>query len=288
MSVPSNPTISQIVIEAMKAGGRPNPSTTEVSDQTTHALRLVKADIVQLAPRHRLLKTHASSITTIGKTRYALPDDVDELESIVLLDGPDSWTGTAQAGALTSLTMASSFSEDSNTVIGKYIILTGGTGANQYRQATGYNNTTKVLTPDSNWTTAPSTDTTYKLINDHRVLYDEDKHTDWDFIRTPCAQGIPTKMAIVADEMWTDYAPDKVYGLIATYWIDLDRLDETGTVFTKLMREWRSIWHLGIAAYTMLRFDDDRAASTYATYRSMLDALASGSSVVGQVQYRDL
>jgi hypothetical protein len=288
MSVPSNPTISQIVTEALKRGGRPNPSATEISDTTTHQLREVKADIVQFAPRHRLLKTHASSITTIGKTRYALPDDVDEMESVVLLDGPDSWTGTAQDGATTSITLAADFSEDSNTIIGKYIILTGGTGANQYRQATGYDNSTKVLTPDSNWTTAPSTDTTYKLINDHRVLYDQDKHTDWDHIRTPCAQGIPTKMAIVADEMWTDYAPDKVYGLIATYWIDLDRLDETGTVFTKLLREWRSIWIQGVATYVMQRFDDERFSQNYQVYQNMLTALAGGSSVVGQVQYRDL
>src|SRR6185437_13360074 len=132
------------------------------------------------------------------------------------------------------------------------------------------------------WSLAPSTDTTYLLINDHCVLWDEDKATVWDHIRQPTALGTPTKLALVADEMWLDHAPDAVYGLIATYWIDLDRLDDTGTVFTKLLREWRSIWIQGIAVKVMQRYDDERYGQELQVYQAMLGALAGGASVVAQ------
>lgn len=78
-------------------------------------------------------------------------------------------TGTAQAGADASITLAASGpSSTDDAYKGMIIDLTGGTGSGQKAVITAYNGTTKVATiladsADGDWTTNPSTDTTYSI-----------------------------------------------------------------------------------------------------------------------------
>ena len=70
-------------------------------------------------------------------------------------------TGTAQAGAAGTLTLASGSSSVDDFYKGDGLFLTGGTGAGQFNIIDSYVGSTKVATMVKNWATTPSTDTTY-------------------------------------------------------------------------------------------------------------------------------
>ena len=73
-------------------------------------------------------------------------------------------SGTAQSGGSTTITLESGESSTDDFYNGAVILLTGGTGASQYRQITDYNGTTKVATVDSAWGTNPDSSTTYQIM----------------------------------------------------------------------------------------------------------------------------
>lgn len=72
-------------------------------------------------------------------------------------------TGTAQAGASTTITLKSASSAVDDYYNGLYITITGGTGAGQIRIIEDYVGSTKVATVDSAWTTAPNNTSTYSI-----------------------------------------------------------------------------------------------------------------------------
>lgn len=71
-------------------------------------------------------------------------------------------SGTAQAGANTTITLASGASELDDIYNGMYIRTTGGTGTGQARQILDYVGSTRVATVRQ-WETNPSSDTTYEV-----------------------------------------------------------------------------------------------------------------------------
>jgi hypothetical protein len=76
-------------------------------------------------------------------------------------------TGTAQAGAAGSITLAAGASSTANIYRGCVITTTGGTGPGQTRQVLTYNGTTKVATVTPNWTVTPDNTTTYAIPVQH-------------------------------------------------------------------------------------------------------------------------
>jgi hypothetical protein len=72
-------------------------------------------------------------------------------------------TGTAQAGASTSITLAAGASATDDFYNGLYIELTGGTGSGQVRQITDYVGSSKVATVNSVWTATPDNTSTYSI-----------------------------------------------------------------------------------------------------------------------------
>jgi hypothetical protein len=83
------------------------------------------------------------------------------------LNGGLSVTGTASSGANTTLT-DSSKSWTINAYAGWVIKLTGGTGAGQFRQVVS--NTSTAITIAGNWTTNPSSDSTYFISTAQKFL----------------------------------------------------------------------------------------------------------------------
>jgi len=72
-------------------------------------------------------------------------------------------TGTAQAGASTTITLKSASSSTDDYYNGLYITITGGTGSGQVRIIEDYVGSTKVATVDRAWTTAPNSTSTYSI-----------------------------------------------------------------------------------------------------------------------------
>lgn len=70
-------------------------------------------------------------------------------------------SGTAQAGAATSITLAAGASATNGLYDPGIILLTGGTGAGQARNILDYVGATKVATVDKAWRTNPDSTTTY-------------------------------------------------------------------------------------------------------------------------------
>ncbi|MCH9716852.1 MAG: hypothetical protein K0U52_07170 [Gammaproteobacteria bacterium] len=83
---------------------------------------------------------------------------------------------TAQAGAASTITLASGANATDDYYNGWYVETTGGTGSGQIRKITDYNGTTKVATVASAWSTNPDVTTTYDLFNQSQVglIFDED------------------------------------------------------------------------------------------------------------------
>lgn len=95
----------------------------------------------------------ADALVVSDKTGYALTT----LESAVL------HSGTAQAGAAGTITLAAGASATNDLYVGQLVKLYGGLGAGQTRTVTAYNGTTKVATVDRNWITNPDATSTYAV-----------------------------------------------------------------------------------------------------------------------------
>lgn len=288
MSVPSNPSVTSIVTEGLKRGGRVNPSSTQITEATEHALREVKSDIMRVAPSHPYLQLTGTSCTYVGEQRYSLPDDCNEFVSLVLLDGPDDFRGTAQAGGASTITLDADFPSADDEIIGRYVLITDGTGVGQYRQIRDYVQSTKVATISPVWTTTPDNTSVFLVVTTNHYLWPRDMAKDFDLIANNSDRGRPFVASTFADEFNLYYVPDKVYGLLFKYYADLDQLNDTGDVFVNLLREWRSIWIQGIAVKTDQRYDEDRYQTEYGIYQAMLAELANQSCNIGQVTFRDL
>jgi hypothetical protein len=288
MAVPANPTISSIVTEALKRAGRTSPSATQISDATEHQFREVKSDIMMVAPDHPYLQIVATASTIAGEQRYALPADANKMVSLVLLNGPDDHRGTAQAATGTSITLDSDFPGGDDQLIGYYVLITGGTGAGQYRQITDYVSATKVATIDIAWTVTPTGSSTFLVVNETRQLWSYDMASEFDQLLNHVGLGRPYIASVYSDEFNLYPVPDRIYGLLFRYYADLDQLDDTSAVFLNLLREWRSLWVQGVAVKVMQRFDEDRYQLELQVYQTMLAAFSNQCCGVTAIQYRDI
>jgi hypothetical protein len=288
MASPNNPTVTTIVTEGLKRGGVVNPSSSQIASASENQLQEVKTDIGLICPDHPYLLTSTIIPCTIAQSRYAWPSDANTLQSVTLLDAPDSFRGTATAGTTTTITLAADFDAASQDVQGKYLCLMSGTGSPQYRQIITYNNSTKVATVDSAWSTSPTSGTTYLIASYHRRLFDTTNRDDLAYSQIPYGQALPTAWASVGQEIWLDRAPDRAYALLVVYFADLDQLDESGSLFIRLLREWRSLWIQGIAVKTMQRYDDERYSNELVVYNGLLASFASKASAITQARFTDV
>jgi hypothetical protein len=288
MAIDSDVSIANLVTEALKRAGRTSPTAGQISDATSYGFREVKADLAMRGGRHPVLVTDSITVTTDGLQRYTWPTAARELMSVQLLDGPDEWRGTAQSATSTTLVLDAALSiGDANDVKGKYLCTTGGTGANQIRQITAWNNTTKTATVPT-WTTTPDNTTTYLIATDHRLLWHIDKASKWNTIPNPGLRGRSYSAATFGRELYLEHSADKVYVLWWNYWSHLDRMDNAGTVVLGHIREYLSLWIQGIATKCMQRFDEDRYQGELQVYLAMLNSYEQEGATVSAIQFSDL
>lgn len=80
-------------------------------------------------------------------------------------------SGTAQAGASTTITLRAGASAVDDAYNGMTVRLTGGTGSGQERRITDYVGATKVATVETAWGTDPDATTTYTVIDRPNACY---------------------------------------------------------------------------------------------------------------------
>lgn len=86
-------------------------------------------------------------------------------------------SGTAQAGAASTITLASGASSTDNLYVGQLVIITSGTGAGQTRRISSYVGSTKVATVSRSWVTNPDSTSVYSVIGIEAPITDSNLRT---------------------------------------------------------------------------------------------------------------
>lgn len=135
------------------------------------------ADAFSLAvSRASALSNVEIDMTSAGSGTHTLVDTASTREILWTYETRARWedifhvargslhTGTAQAGGAQSITLASTASSSNGRYVNGVVVLTGGTGAGQISQITGYVGSTRVATIADTWVTQPDATTTYDVI----------------------------------------------------------------------------------------------------------------------------
>jgi hypothetical protein len=287
MAVPSNLTPTQIVTEALKWGGRTVPTSAQITDGLTLYMAAVKSDLHRVAPCHPSLLTQTTVPTQIGLSKYDWPVDAEEISSINLIDTRDEtgWTGTAQAGSSSSITLAAGFDNAGIEMRGRYVHNTtpAVTGKGQILT---YDNTTKVAGLTTVDGTAFAAATPYMI---EAMRWEVKKRTSYHMNAWEQSYELtrPKQMIMRGRTGVFDKAPDRVYIMEWEYWAALDRLDDAGAVFLRHLREWNALYFQGIGIRVMTRFDEDRRNTETQIYNQMLAEYASTACNIVDGTYTD-
>lgn len=279
MATPTDPTITTLCTEGWKKTGV-TPSAAELTRAQTEFLQEIFNDIATRSvltgnTRLKSLQTKLAQASVAGVRTIDLAENFEEEFSVCILDG--SLRGTAQTGGASSITLAlTETTLNAGRGLGKYIFTTGGTGANQLRQIILYNATTKVATVDSAWTTPPDSTTTY-LVVERVQLCDEDNQLDEQDYYLPAAAGIPTYYSKFGRQLIFDRAFDlSTYGVLVRYYQNLNQVDlveGSTTLITRLLRNWRSVLTQGIYWKVCVVQNDTQEVSAKKDYEQMVGAL---------------
>ena len=287
MAAPSNLTPTQIVTEALKWGGRTVPTSAQITDGLTLYMAAVKSDLHRVAPCHPSLLTQTTVPTQIGLSKYDWPVDAEEISSINLIDTRDEtgWTGTAQAGSSSSITLAAGFDNAGIEMRGRYVHNTtpAVTGKGQILT---YDNTTKVAGLTTVDGTAFAAATPYMI---EAMRWEVKKRTSYHMNAWEQSYELtrPRQMIMRGRTGVFDKAPDRVYIMEWEYWAALDRLDDAGAVFLRHLREWNALYFQGIGIRVMTRFDEDRRNTETQIYNQMLAEYASTACNIVDGTYTD-
>jgi hypothetical protein len=277
MAAPAAPTLTTLTTEAWKkALNGATPSAAQLTRSQDEWMEEVKNDIWHRAKRLRSLQVTSVTVCVDGQSRYSMPSDFSTLMTAELLDGAN--TGTAQDGAAGSLTLAAADSFTENDLQGKDLLITSGTGVGSASQITAYNNGTKVASVTPNFTTAPATASTYRIIDLVRELA---IRPAWEHARlhTPQTAGRPVTLFETGDqdygEVFLHPTPEKTYGLRLRYYANLLTSDLAGTTIATVYQRWRTLWVQGVYFKALQSLADPRWTHEWTVYqRMLLDLLA--------------
>lgn len=252
--------------------GESAPSTSELS-RANIWFEEIKNDIWRKEKKLKSLQATCYAIFQPGQSRYAYPSSFSSDLSLTILDG--SITGTAQAGSSSSITLASTDTNQSSDLIGREIIVTGGVGVGSFSQITAYNSTTKVATVTPDFATAPDSTSTY-LVKDSEYDVEAKPLSDFKQYQMTGNQR-PRYYFPIGDEDAGEFIfntpPDKVYGGRIRYYANIMTVDTDSTLFSNLLMKWRNIWMQGIIYRKFRDANDDRSNDEFSKYRGELQSL---------------
>lgn len=138
-------------------------STYALADVTVDSSDFTAGDGDTSGRKLTVAQQASVTVDTTGKgTHIALLDVSNTKLLYVTEENTDQESGTAQAGAATTITLASDASAVDDAYNDYYIKITGGTGEGQARKITDYVGSTKVATV-ATWGTNPDNTSTYKV-----------------------------------------------------------------------------------------------------------------------------
>lgn len=278
MAVPTVPTTTTLCTEGLKKAGYSNPESTLITRATDYWLEEIKGDIqlkaATVQKKLRSLFTTSFLVLSEGKHRYALPSDFLSDLTLTLMDG--THTGTATGGAAGYIDLAADEDITEDDAVGKYGLVTSGTGVSSCSQGTAYNTTTKRFTVTPNFSTAPAASSGYMIVDRYRPLEPSNSNR-LDGYTSPTIKGEPNTYIIQGDndtgEIVLYPTPDATYGLQLRYYLDLSLVDLTDTRISTLYRKWRNVWVQGVKAKALEDMPDDRAPAEMKKYYEYLDAV---------------
>lgn len=283
MAIPYNPTISELCRTALRRAGQPAPSNGQIGEAISQQFQEVKNDIKLVAGTHPLLLANEVTVTIAGVQSYSQPSKANVVKSVLLYDGPSSWRGTLTAGNTTSLGFPSAIDSvvSSTDMVGKTVFTLSGTGSLQWAYIYNYTSATALVSPTL--ATAASTDTVIQVCNYKEELYDSSKQVI-NYLNYNFGVDRPIVGAMQGETFWLNCPPDKIYPLLWTYYKDIDQMDETDTdgLWTKILREWRSVFIEGVTAKSMVLYDDTRQYDHMRVYQFMLNQLKSEALTIEQ------
>lgn len=276
MSAPTAPTLATLVAEALKKAGQISPDAALTTRAEDLWINEIKNDIYNKvfpisSGRMRSLQTTGVTVLTEGKSRYALPTDFAGVISVEILDG--STTGTAQAGAAGSITLASTNS--ATDIVGHQILVTSGTGVGSMSEITAFVSATQVATVTPNFTTAPTIGSTYSIIDTITPL---DEVSTSVIKKAEIKRDVPDRFAIDGDaddgELLlypTPYGTDSnIWGCRITYYSDINELDLAGTLMATLYKKWRNVWLWGVTYRALYELNDTNSKRVEDMYNEAL------------------
>lgn len=276
MSIPSAPTLRQLVTEGLNKGGESSPSSSLISRAETYWIEEIKNDIWNLCKKPKLLHITAYGIFNQGQSKYSNPTDFSSDLSLTILDG--SVRGTAQGGSSSTITLAADDASTEDSIIGKEILILSGTGAASWSQVISFSASTKVATVSPNFTTAPASGSGYMIV-DREYPVSSKPVFQYDEVRKTSQKGIADEFYPIGDEDYGEFilnkAPDKVYGARLRYYANIMRIDTASTHMSTIYQRWRSIFVEGIAFKQLDDNDDEGADVAERRYRDKLFNLIS-------------
>ena len=246
MAKQTQPTADTLVIEGLIKAGYPVPTSGQKTRATTYFLEQIKLDIWSKARNYKPFLITSYGVTANGVSRYALPADCEQIQSITILSG--IFAGTCQAGGSAStpkLSATETISED--TALGRLLLITSGTGLGSASQISAYTAPDASVTPDLD--TAPDQTSNYMIIDRYRKLVE--KHIDLrDAQINPNRRGTPDFYYPIGQgnadddetgEFQLSPAPDDlpsqtstVYGIQLRYYANLTLSDIGGNLMKTL------------------------------------------------------
>ena len=287
MSISTVPTLDILTVEGLKMAGYPNATAND--DYQTRAEEWVQElfnDVRQnwQGRKMKALMIESYTVTAIGVSRYANPDDFEAYKDISILFGNIS--GTAQDGAVGSVTLKATDTTSENTALGRTIVITAGLGVGSASQISAFDTTTKVATVTPNFTTAPDNTSTYMIIdNDWNVRQKEIsvlKGTSSPFHKGRPTDYFPVGQANADSDETGEFqlfpVPDKIYPLKIRYYVNPELLDLTtdANLLTTLYRRWRTVI-IQKVMYKAMKTDrrTEEGLAEERVYKNMLSDLIS-------------
>ena len=286
MAVITNITADNLVNEAFDRCGIDSPTDAQSTRAIDYFLQEILNDIMNTSfrdgnTRLKSLQETLLDASVDGQRTLALAEAMDEELLVEILDG--SRRATAQTGGASTITLVSTDTSTEANAEGRWIFLTGGTGADQIRQITALDTSTLIATVDSAWTTTPDSTTTY-LIVDNVYQLDEVHISE---IETAAFQskGRPTQFAKYNRDIIFEKAFDRsTYGIRARYYMNIHEVDRTegsSERYTRILQNWQSTLVAGVMWKILEDNDDNRQMAKQKAYEESKAALLVTESPFG-------